>query len=467
MISSLARRVRRAIRSGRLFEAGDRVAVAVSGGPDSVALLLLLRELAVRAEWSLAGITHVNHGLRPADADADAVFCQALAARLGLPCDVTTVDTRSQMAGARTSVEVAARVLRYRAFEEAADRLGATVVATGHTADDQAETVLMRLLTGASPRGVSAIRARRGRYRRPLLSVGRAELQQYLAERGETARDDVSNRDESIPRNRLRSLVMPAVRAFAPNAARALSRYAELAADDDSCLAEQAARAVAGAVQMAPNGVEVNRAALGVLPSAVARRVALAAIEQAGGRATLDGVRTVLAVARSKDAVGRRHLAGLTVEGRGEHVWLSRAIRVPDARPVIEARELPVPGAVTLDDRGTVLRARPLVGLLDPALRSSAGSAVAVQADRLVLPLSVRSRQPGDRFRPLGAPGARKLQDVLVDRKIPYSERDGVPIVVDGSCEIVWVAGVALAERARATAPERGVVILEIEKGRP
>lgn len=468
MMSTLARRVGRAIRSGECFAPGERVAVAVSGGPDSVALLLLLHELAPRADWTLAGIVHVNHGLRAEESDADAIFCRGLAARLGLPCEIVAVDTREHMAAARLSLEAAARVLRYRAFEEAADRLEATVVTTGHTADDQAETVLLRLLAGASLRGVAAIRSRRGRYRRPLLHVRREQLRAYLAGRAETFRDDASNRDEAIPRNRLRRSVMPSVEAFEPNAPLALSRFAALAADDDAFLTHEAGRAMAEIARIAPDGVELDRARLVALPSALARRVVLAAIERAGGRATLHGVKAVVALARSERLRGHRDLVGLDVEINRTRVWLSRAMPTGAAAPAsLAVRELPVPGEVRIDDKGTILRATRAAGGVASSLRASAGPAVVVQADQLVLPLQVRGRRPGDRFRPLGAPGVRKLQDLFVDRKIPYSERDGVPIVVDGNGQIVWVAGVALAEAARALAPERGVVILEIEKGRP
>src|SRR6187401_3771352 len=150
MASSLARRVAHGVRRRGLWTETDRLAVAVSGGADSVALTWLLAELAPRAGWSLCGLIHVNHGLRGQESEADEAFCRALAERLSLPIDVREVDVATAMSRTRCSLEVAARDLRYAAFQEAAMALEATVVVTGHTADDQAETVLLRLLGGAA-----------------------------------------------------------------------------------------------------------------------------------------------------------------------------------------------------------------------------------------------------------------------------------------------------------------------------
>jgi tRNA(Ile)-lysidine synthase len=463
MLSKLARRVGRAIQSADLLDRSDRVAVAVSGGSDSVALVLLLHELASTAPWSLVGIVHVNHGLRP-EAGADAEFCRRLAARLGLQIEVGSVDTREHMATARVSVESAARTLRYQAFEDAAARLTASVVVTGHTADDQAETLLLRLFAGTSLRGVAGVRARRGRYRRPLLNVRRAELRAYLAERGEAFRDDTSNQDEAIPRNRLRRTVMPVVETFAPAAPLALGRFAALAAEDDAELQRQADAIAAASVRIVSDGVEMDRASLVDVPRAVARRVVARAIDLLGGRPSEPGVRAVLQAAKS---LSGRDACGFRVEATEMHVRLSRAMARAAPTETPPPVPLSLPGEARFGTSGAVVRAWPHEGPVPSSLKVSAGPAVAVQADRLRWPLTVRTRRPGDRFRPLGAPGARKLQDVLVDRKIPYPDRDLVPIVVDRDDRIVWVAGVALADEMAATASEMGVVILEFEKGRP
>jgi tRNA(Ile)-lysidine synthase len=493
MASPLARRVARAIRRRGLWRDDDRVAVAVSGGPDSVALTLLLAELApgralqkfeVRssplgiargdvsdsrtskfevprgARWQLAGLIHVDHQLRGAESDADASFCAALAARLDLPIDRTSVDVTSHAARERRSLEASARELRYAAFAAAATRLGATVVVTGHTADDQAETVLLRLLRGATMRGVSAIRWRRGLYARPLLECRRAELRAYLDERGEAFREDSSNADETIPRNRLRRTLMPAIDAMWPGGVRAFARFAELAADDEALLTRMAEECGVP-VRSAADGVELERGPLAALPAPIARRVVRAGVEAAGGRPAARDVEAVLRLTASSKQRGRLTLHGVDVDVEADRVRIGR--ERPSGPRVAFEHELPVPGEVEIRETRVRLRASLLSGPERPA--GAPGVAV-LQASAVAAPLTVRTRRPGDRFRPLGAPGSKTLQDLLVDRKVPRMRRQAVPVVVDRDGRIVWVAGVEIAHDCRVTRPEDGMVKLElVEKG--
>src|SRR5688572_5786712 len=164
-------RVLRTIRKHRLFPRGANVLVALSGGPDSVALLHILRTLEQRAELFVAGVAHLNHRLRGEDADADEQFCRELAAELGLTIEVDRADIASVARESGRSIEDAARSVRYAFLDEAAERLGAAVIAVGHSQDDQAETFLLRLLRGAGARGLSGIRPRAGRVVRPLLEI--------------------------------------------------------------------------------------------------------------------------------------------------------------------------------------------------------------------------------------------------------------------------------------------------------
>ena len=163
------------------MKTGQRVAVAVSGGSDSVALARLLHEIATAGKISLAGLIHLNHGLRGDESDGDETFCRGLADRIGCPIDAGRIDAAALARARSQSIEAASRAARYEFFEDAARRLGADVVATGHTLDDQAETVLLRLLRGAGSRGLGGVRPRRGRFVRPLLELRRAELRRYLA----------------------------------------------------------------------------------------------------------------------------------------------------------------------------------------------------------------------------------------------------------------------------------------------
>lgn len=446
-----------------MLAADDRVAIALSGGSDSVALTWLLHDMATTSDWTVAGLVHVHHGLRGAESDADEAFCRTLAARLALPIDVTRIDILSRSRAARASVEVAAREARYEVFPEAARRLGATCVATGHTMDDQAETVLLRLLRGATARGISAIRARRDRYVRPLLDFRRQELRADLIRRGEGFREDASNADIRIVRNRLRHQLMPVVQELAPGAVRALARLAELSTEDEAFLTSSA-RAHAtllGLLRNDADGVQLDRGRLNALPGALARRVVRDAIEAADAPVTSRHIEDVLRLTRGRRLHGHLDLTGLAVEiDNGSLILRRRATGITPV-PGFEYA-LTVPGAVEISETCGRVEAsyREVVG----ADRGLCGAAVAIlQASALHLPLVVRNRRPGDRLRPLGAPGSRKLQDVLVDRKVARESRDTVPIVADASGTIVWVAGVTVADHCRVTAPEAGVVILKFK----
>ena len=464
--SRLGRGVLDTIRRRRLLGDGDRVAVALSGGPDSVALAWLLRGLESQSAWRVEGLIHVHHGLRGTEADEDEAFCRALAARMDLPVHVTRADVGQLARDRRISVEVAGREARYAAFETGAAALGATLVATGHTLDDQAETVLLRLLRGAGSRGLSAIRPKRGRYVRPLIDCRRTAILAYLDSRREPFREDASNQDVSIPRNRVRQTLLPVLRDGWPGAVVALARFAELAAADEACLMALANEAGAR-VDDRDGRVALDLGVLDALPAALGRRVIRGALEAAGGVPTFRDVEAVSRLARADKKEGRLDLRALTVSRAGRRLRFDRAgapraesDRVPEA-----PQPLPVPGEVTLSETGLTIRAS-LEARADLAARPSlAGPIAFLQAGAFPQPLAVRYRRPGDRLRPLGAPGTRKLQDWFVDRKVPRADRDRVPLVVDGRDRIVWVAGFTIAHEYRVTAPAEGVVVLELDKG--
>ena len=459
--SRLGRAVLQTIRRRALLATGDRVAVALSGGPDSVALAWLLRELEAVAPWAVVGLIHVHHGVRGAEADADEAFCRRLADRMRLPIEVHRIDVPALARDRRVSMEAAARFGRYEAFEAARAALAATAVATGHTIDDQAETVLLRLLRGAGSRGVSAIRPRLGAIVRPLIDCRRVALRDYLAARGEPSREDATNQDVSIPRNRLRASVIPSIEAAWPGGIVALARFADLAADDEAWLAG-AARST-GALRSTPDGgVEIDLDVLCGLPVALGRRVIREAIETGGGRPAFRHIEAVYRLARADKTTSRLHLPGVTVERLDRRLRLVAPRNIQPAGPS-EPRVLSVPGEVLLAETGETIQAS-FTGRADMSARPSlAGQIALLQADAVPVPLAVRFRRPGDRWRPLGAPGTRKLQDWFVDRKVPRAARDRVPLVVDARGRIVWVAGFTIAHECRVTAPAGGVVVLELK----
>lgn len=472
--SSVADRVLRTVRRRRLFERDARVVVAISGGADSVALLHVLRELEPDGSLTVAGAAHFNHQLRGAAADEDERFCRSLAATLGVPFEAGRGDVRSLARQQGRSVEDAARQARYAFLSAAADRLGADAIAVAHTRDDQAETFLLRLLRGAGPRGLTGIQPRAGRVVRPLIDVTRAEVRAYIEERGLAFREDVTNRDVTIPRNRVRHELIPYLeREFSPGIVDVLAREAAIARDDEDRLQIEAidfARTVV--LRSSDAGVELDTAALTSLHPALASRVARIALSQLAGDRFVgfDHVEAFLDFARGASG------AALSLPGQqGFHLGARIVLKTGKARPQGRSRRsaagakaengfrfpLSIPGEVTLAEQGWAISAAPLERGPEGGLSARGYTAVVPAAD-LHLPLWVRSRRPGDRFRPLGMGGLeKKLQDFLVDRKVARDLRDSLPLVVDESDRIVWVVGQSVSEDFRVTEPARGVILLK------
>ena len=428
-----------------------------------MALAFLLRELAARDELVFAGIAHLNHHVRGEEARADAEFCRALADRLGAAAVIGDADVPGDAKSHHVSIEVAGRHARQRFFQEALASVKADRVAVAHTRDDQAETVILRLTRGAGASGLSAMTPRRDHLIRPLLDTPRAELQDFLRARQETWREDATNLDRAIPRNRVRHAVMPELRAINAQADAALARAAELLRGDDEFLENLANAAFVRVVDTdsEEGHVTLDAAEFARLPAAVARRVARYALETANpsrtyGLEEADELRRVLAGTAGAD------ISGVWVERFGASAVLSiRGTREAPSPTPIELR-LEIPGTVEAP-RGawTVTAEGPLA---KPVSISPDANKVVIDASHLGSHLIVRYRRPGDRIHPLGAPGRRKVQDVLVDRKIPRDDRDALPIVTTMKGEIVWIAGEVLADPFRVTPLTESVVVLTIRR---
>ncbi|HEX9399831.1 MAG TPA: tRNA lysidine(34) synthetase TilS [Anaeromyxobacter sp.] len=390
------------IRRRKLLAPGDTVLAAVSAGPDSTALVAALAALRDLGEVAAVVALHVDHGLRPGGAD-DAACAAATCARLGVPFESVCVRV------ARGNVQAEARRARYAALRDAAVRGGANRIATGHTRTDQAETVLLRLLRGAGARGIGAIPPRRGPYVRPLIDRPRAEGIAFLERLGIEWRDDPSNATPRFARNRLRLSVWPHLLALAPALERSLSRAADLARDDERALAHRARALVDAAAA-------VDLAALAAEPVAVRRRVVRRLWRAAGGdaaRLEAKHVEAVLSLARRRRP-GRAALPG-GLEARSRYGTLAIAPRGARAAvpPAIAEVAVPAPGLYAVPARGVV--------------EVSARDAGAVP-----WPVSLRTRRPGDRFRPEGGRGTKKLKSWLIDRKVPREARDALLVVAVG-----------------------------------
>jgi tRNA(Ile)-lysidine synthase len=422
----------------RLFRSQPRVLVALSGGPDSTALVASLA--ALRDAGLLADLRacNVDHRLRAGSA-ADGEFCEALCGRLGVPLERAAVTVASG-----ENLQSAARRARYGALRAAARREGADHIATGHTRGDQAETVLHRLLRGSGARGLAAIPARRGIVIRPLLDRSREEVLSYLRDRGLGWREDPSNASARFLRNRIRAEIVPALEALIPGIERRLARTAELLREDDRVLERLAARAV-------PAGARcVDRAALLDLPAAVRRR-ALRRLwrSAAGSRRGLDAdhVEAVMRHLRARDPKRITLPGGL--EARVGHGWVE-IDRCGEAG--FQAQALNGDGS-----RGGSHRCEAASRLLvdGPGTYALPGWAGAVEIawtsdGPAPWPLELRTRRSGDRFRPERGRGGKKLKAWLIDRKVPRTRRDVLVLLADLEGHVLCMP--ELGARATGTA---------------
>jgi tRNA(Ile)-lysidine synthase len=325
-VTALHQQVRRTIRRHGLIPPGARVLVGLSGGSDSVALARLLLDLSTHGEFTVAGLAHLNHGLR-ASAARDEAFCRQFGARVGLPIAIERADVAAYAAGHGLSTEDAARRLRYAFLERTAAAMQAACIAVGHTQDDQAETFLLKLMRGAGLTGLGGVYPRRDRVIRPLLDVARADLRAYLEGLGEPWVDDESNEDLSNPRNRVRHRVLAELDRAAGGPTRpAIARAAAIIREDAQWLDELGRERFQAVATECGSALELDVHGLTQAPPPVRRRVLLEAMRRtANGREIgLEHVEAVLALLGGGQ--GGVDVPGSRVERRG-----GKLVLVPQA----------------------------------------------------------------------------------------------------------------------------------------
>lgn len=453
-------KVRQLIRKRGVIGRQDSVLLAVSGGADSVALFDLF--LAFKNEYGLTlAVAHLDHGLRGADSEADRRFVEALARTKGIPCYWEHRDVAAYREKHRLSLEEAARNVRYGFLFETADRYGFTKIATAHHADDNAELVLMNLMRGSGPAGLSGmdVISRNGRLIRPFLHVQRSDISDYIKDQGLAFREDRTNRDRTFLRNRIRLELMPLLdRDYRKGVARTVSRTAGIIREDEdwmeSCAGPVYERAVR---ELAPGTTRLSVRELRGLHVALLRRVIRMALRHVKG--DLNGIGYI----HVDDVIGLLNqstgAASLDLPGR-VRVLINRGLltfvresenlrRVPPCkgRETVEAFEYKVerperdrPLMVAIPETGQRLRFSHLRGKGVYDLAETGPDTVVLDMDRLSFPLTLRTVRPKDRFRPLGMTGHQRLSRFFSNRKIPVEQRGKIPVLVSGH-QIVWVCG--------------------------
>ena len=446
----------RTVRQHQLFVPGHHLLVAVSGGPDSVALLSLLHRL-VRS-WRLTLTTvHCNYALRGEESDGDESFVNTFCRerQLSLVIHRPMLVKRRQ----RSSLQAAARDARYDFMKQLAHEVGADCIAVGHTANDQAETLLMWMLRGAGMAGLAGMSyAREDRIIRPLLAATREEVVAYLDHEGLTYRRDSSNEKPLYHRNRIRKELLPVITRLAPAAVRVLQRQADLLREDEQYLEQMTNNLVHALVSHDSRGVQqVDRQALIELPVALQRRLVRAILQtydeegRASSLCVVESVRRVFLKGRSGVRLSLKQALVILDQGLvrfSPTIGKDRGYETDSGQGKREALPLPVPSTVYWAGTNQQIQVQLMTRRAAEEMgRAPSQGLVLFDADRFSEPLLVRAWQAGDRFSPYGMKGkSKKLQDFFTDRKVARHERGKVPLLVAPE-GILWVVGMREDER--------------------
>ena len=427
----------------------DRVMIAFSGGADSTALLLSMKEMLCEGKIGGLFAAHLNHGIRGDNADRDQRFCETLCRDLDIPIATEKADVPAYALEHGQSLEQAARDVRYEFLERARRAFDADLTATAHHRDDQAETVLLHLIRGSGTAGLCGMKPRNGSIIRPFLNISREEILLYLEERGADYCEDETNAENSASRNRIRNELIPLLCGYNPNISEALCKTASLCAEDETYLAQLAEQAEQEI--LSGGGPLTARDCSGFLrrlPGRILRK-RLYALD---GSVSEADIRRVTALAEAQ--------TGTKIQlPCGRSAWIdATALYIGDYPDECEY-EIPFePEGRTVTPRGTLISRR-VTGWHKPKNGDEAFLDLASMPEGLV----VRSRRDGDRFFPLGAPGARKLSDVLTDRKVPREQRD-MPLLAKGD-EVYYAAGLTCSEYAKVTPDTREIVHIIYDRG--
>jgi tRNA(Ile)-lysidine synthase len=471
----ILRTVKQTVAAYNMFQAGDAVLAAVSGGPDSVALIHILRTLC--AEFSLRlAIAHLNHGLRQKESERDAEFVSCLARSLELPFYFERREVRRYRHRYNLSLEDAARRVRYSFLDRVAEANGFNKIALGHQFDDNAELVLMFLLRGSGPLGLAGMApVREDRIVRPLLKIRRSAIMDYLAEKKLEYVCDTSNVDRNFRRNDLRYDLIPRLKSsYNPKIIEALNRLACISRSEEEWIETLLEPIFESVVLTRGTGqISLSRAQLERISIAARRRIIRKAILWVKGdlrRITFLHIDAIIRLAGEGPPHGSLDLPDrLKVRRNHQMLFISRETKkVRTKRAGLRRPQNPVfeytiakPGRVHLKEIGVYLRLTE-TGLADFGKFIRAGQKIAFfDINKLAFPLIVRNFRPGDRFSPLGMTGTQKLKKFFINNKIPRAERAVCPLLVSGA-KIIWVAGYRIDDSVKVSPETQNVLKAEL-----
>jgi tRNA(Ile)-lysidine synthase len=461
-MAGLAEDVRKTIYKNNMLQTGDKIVVGVSGGPDSLCLLHVLKDLCEDYGCSLYA-AHLNHKFRGEAADADAVFVGEICREWGVPAFIETFDVPAYIEESGLSPEEAGREIRYKLFERVCLEVGGNKIAVAQNLNDHIETILMRFMRGSGIDGLKGIEAVRGNIIRPLLEIERCRIEEYCSENGLTPRLDKTNLEPIYHRNKVRLELIPYIeKNFNPNIMMALNRFSIQVKDENDFLEAEAASELRAVAVNFDDRVVIDVPKLTVLHMALQRRIIRQCIEKLLN--TLNGF-------EFKHFEGVLKLAGKPTGAAMMLPYKLKAYRSYDkillAKDIVKADKKcyyklkydydnsidTTNGCVTIEKR----KARDMVELRGQK------DMICIDPTKIKEGLVLRYRESGDMFAPIGMKGTKKLKEYLIDEKVPREERDELQLIADGN-EIVWIVGGRLSEKYKITDETTDAVMIKYKR---
>ncbi len=458
-MTDLIDNVKRTIDKYCMLQAGDRVVVGVSGGPDSLCLLHALDSLREEYKFSLFA-AHLNHKFRGAAADADAEFVDRICREWGIPAYVETFDVPAYIKETGLSPEEAGREIRYRLFDRVCEEVGGNKIAVAHNLNDHVETILMRFMRGSGIEGLKGIEAVRGRIIRPLLETERQEIEEYCSAKRLDPRIDKTNLEAVYNRNRIRLELIPYIQKnFNPNIMMALSRFSGLIKDENDFLEAEAESKMNMMAEIEDDRVVIDAKQLLSVHAALQRRIIRRSIEK---------------LAKTLNGFDFKHYEGvvqLADKTTGAAIILPHGLKafisydkLVVAKNIVKADKkcyyklkYDYDNSVETEKGCVTIERRDPKGI--GRLRRN-GDMIFIDSAAVREGLVLRNREPGDLFAPIGMKGKKKLKEYLIDEKIPREERDTLELIADGN-EIVWIVGGRLSENYKITDKTLDAVVIK------
>jgi tRNA(Ile)-lysidine synthase len=472
-MDSLILKIKKTLVDHKMVEPGDTVLLGVSGGPDSVALLRGLIELKQELNIELA-IAHLNHSARGDESDRDAQFVESLGGTLQIKTVIEKIDVPAEQLSSKSSFQETARDLRLDFFQRTMSQMGANKIALGHTSDDQVETVLMNLLRGSGLKGVGGMSPVRSPYIRPLFYCSRSEVVGFLNDREFSYCQDSSNKKSDYLRNRIRLELIPFLQEkYNPRITENLFESSGIFRAENDYLETLGNHEFDRVVSRFgdSNTLNMDIEYFATLPLALKRRLVRKGIQSVKGdlrRISFSHIQEVLHLFE-KSQKGKRidlpdNLEALCLGDRVEFKRIlesNSSILSDDERETSDwVRPLSIPGETPVEKAGLTLKAE----IVDPSgtgFIDDQGNQAFLDFDKTGGDLVVRFFQAGDRLRPLGMKGTKKLKSLFIDEKVPQEIRSSIPILTTGDNDIIWVYGMRIAHTYRVTSGTNKVLFIK------